>query len=173
MRPERKKIRLQGYDYSSIGVYHITICSKNREDIFWEKNIGISNDNLCVCETKFTNSTYLGGAQLSLLGEITEEAIQKISSIYSNIIIDKYCIMPNHIHMIAVIYPYDYNSKETRPDLSRMVKQLKGIVTKQAKSGDSVWQKSFYDEIIRNERAYQEIWHYIDENPINVDVDNV
>ncbi len=49
------------------------------------------------------------------------------------------------------------------PTVSRIIKQMKGYVSK--KIGKSVWQKSFYDHVIRNENDYLEIWQYIDSNP--------
>jgi hypothetical protein len=52
---------------------------------------------------------------------------------------------------------------EVAPTLSRVIKQFKGAVTK--KAGFPVWQKSFYDHIIRNEQDYVEVWNYIDTNP--------
>ena len=70
--------------------------------------------------------------------------------------------MPDHIHMILFI---DTKRRtQFAPTISRVVKQFKGAVTKQL--GFSIWQKSFNDKIIRNEKAYLEIWRYIDENPI-------
>ena len=70
--------------------------------------------------------------------------------------------MPDHIHMILFI---DTKRRtQFAPTISRVIKQFKGAITK--KLGFSIWQKSFNDEIIRNEKAYLEIWRYIDENPV-------
>ena len=73
--------------------------------------------------------------------------------------------MPNHVHLIIVIY----NNKksglpEGAPTIGKVINKFKGSVSKQA--GFCVWQKSFYDHIIRNERQYRLIWDYIDTNPL-------
>ena len=49
------------------------------------------------------------------------------------------------------------------PTVSTVVRLMKGAVTKEA--GYPIWQKGFYDHIIRNDRDYQDIWNYIDRNP--------
>jgi putative transposase len=71
--------------------------------------------------------------------------------------------MPNHIHMIIVLNDVNESSKNT-PTLSRIVQQFKGAITKQV--GFSLWQKSFYEHIIRHEKEYLEIWDYIETNPL-------
>jgi len=104
---------------------------------------------------------------LTAIGELVEMEINIIPTKYEDITIDKYVIMPNHIHMIIV------NSGDGRPQVaptvSRVVKQFKGSIAK--KVGFSIWQKSFHDRIIRNETEYRQIWQYIDENPIKWDED--
>ena len=69
--------------------------------------------------------------------------------------------MPNHLHMILLLA-----KDQTMPgvDISRIVRQLKSTVTK--KTGCAVWQKSFHDRIVRNEKEYMAIWDYIQGNPI-------
>ncbi|MCD7920483.1 MAG: hypothetical protein LUG45_10570 [Clostridiales bacterium] len=79
--------------------------------------------------------------------------------------------MPNHIHVILWIRQEETPAGRTlcAPTVSRIVKQLKGAVTKQL--GYSVWQKSFYDHILRNENDYLLTVQYIDENPLKWDLD--
>ena len=72
--------------------------------------------------------------------------------------------MPDHIHMILFISSDDGGRTQFAPRLSRIIKQFKGSITKQI--GISIWQKSFNDRIIRNEKSYREIREYIDDNPI-------
>ena len=88
--PKRKKIRLEGYDYSSCGAYFVTLCVNIREPILWQ-NVGAN----CVRP--------LEKPPLSSIGMIVDNEIQKLNDIYKNVTIDKYCIMPNHIHMIILI----------------------------------------------------------------------
>jgi len=75
--------------------------------------------------------------------------------------IDKYVVMPNHIHMIVVLE--NEADERGRSSLQQVVKNIKSYVTKQA--GTSVWQVRFYDHVIRDEPDYLETWQYIDENP--------
>lgn len=101
---------------------------------------------------------------LSKIGIIIDNEINKISSVYENVIVDKYCIMPDHIHLIIFILLDDDGRTQFAPTLSRIIKQFKGSITKQI--GVSIWQKSYNDRIIRNEKGYSEVCKYIDENPI-------
>jgi REP element-mobilizing transposase RayT len=78
--PQRKNIRLKGYDYSKEGYYFITICTKNRLNLF--------------------GSIFNGEMYLNDYGKIAENELLNISSHYDKIQIDKFVVMPNHIHMI-------------------------------------------------------------------------
>ncbi len=71
--------------------------------------------------------------------------------------------MPNHIHMIILMH-CNRETNNPLPTISRVIQQFKGAVTKQA--GLKMWQKSFYDHVIRNESDYREICEYMDANPI-------
>ena len=142
--PQRKNIRLKYYDYSLEGYYFITICTKNKECILSEiKSCGNMN-----CTSVLTKE-----------GKIVDKYLNKIKNVYSNIIIDEYIIMPNHIHMILIINKKENNS------ISKIIQQFKRIVTKELKY--SLWQKLFYEHIIRNEKEYLMIKQYIINNPYN------
>ena len=81
--PKRRSIRIEDYDYSTPGAYFITVCTANRENIFWN-SVGadiIRPQNL----------------PLTTAGEIAEQDILQIAKHYENIAVDKYCIMPDHI----------------------------------------------------------------------------
>lgn len=146
--PKRKNIRLKEYDYSQNGAYFVTICSKDREQLFWRvgATFGRPQDEY-----------------LSNIGKLVDDEIKKISTIYENVSIENYVIMPNHVHMIILI-ANDGGRPEDAPTVSQIVQQFKGSISKQA--GRSLWQKSFYVHIVRNEQDYQEIWNYIDSNPL-------
>ncbi|HPE94549.1 MAG TPA: transposase [Bacillota bacterium] len=154
--PKRKKIRLEGYDYSSAGVYFVTICVVNRNALLWN-NVGAN----CVRPNELP--------PLSDIGKIVDNEIQKLNTIYENVVVDKYCIMPDHIHAIIMILSDESGRTKFAPTLSRIIKQFKGSITKQI--GFSIWQKSFHDRIIRNEKGYHEVWQYIDENPLKCQED--
>jgi REP element-mobilizing transposase RayT len=149
--PKRKKIRLEGYDYSSCGAYFVTICITNGHKLLWE-NVGADN----IRPNKLPT--------LSEHGKIVDRAISSISIHYENVFVDKYCIMPDHIHMIIFILPNENGRMISAPTLSTVIGQMKRWVSKQI--GFSIWQKSFNDRIIHSEKGYQEVWKYIDENPL-------
>lgn len=149
--PKRKKIRLEGYDYSSAGAYFVTICVANRNALLWN-NVGAN----CVRPNELPS--------LSDIGKIVNNEIQKLNTIYENVVVDKYCIMPDNIHAIIMILSDESGRTQFAPTLSRIIKQFKGSITKQI--GFSIWEKSFNDRIIRNEKGYQEVWQYIDKNPL-------
>ena len=149
--PKGKNIRLNDYNYSSNGAYFITICTKNKENLLW-KNVGAN----CVRP--------LDQLPLSKIGIVIENEIYKLDTVYENIKVDKYQIMPNHIHLIIFIYEDSNGRTQFAPTISRIIKQFKGSITKQI--GFSIWQKSFYDRIIRNENEYQSVWNYIHNNPL-------
>ena len=101
---------------------------------------------------------------LSDIGFIVEGEILKMDSIYTAVQVDKYCIMPDHIHLILSITTDADGRTQFAPTISRVIKQFKGSVTKQI--GRPIWQKSFYEHIIRNRQDYDEIWKYIENNPL-------
>ena len=150
----RKPNRLKEYDYSQNGAYFITICTRKREKLLW--NVGAN----CVRPQDKIS--------LSDIGIIIDNEIKSINKIYSNIVkIDKYVIMPNHIHMIISI---DSDGRtQFAPTISRIIKQFKGSITKQI--GFSIFQRSFHDRIIRNQKEYHKIWEYTDTNPLKWEQD--
>ena len=147
--PTRKKIRLDGYDYSRNGVYFITVCVQHKHEILGLVVVG-------------ANMVRPSEVALSDIGMVVDTAIRKIGEIYQDVHVDKYVIMPNHIHMILAIDNTDGRTM-CAPTVSRIVKHCKEYVTKQI--GFSVWQKSYHDHIIRDEEEYHAIWRYMDENP--------
>ena len=77
--------------------------------------------------------------------------------------VDKWVVMPNHIHLILVLGANADGRPQVAPTVSRVMKQFKGAVSKRA--GIPLWQKSFHDHVIRGEADYRRIWSYIDANP--------
>lgn len=124
---------------------------KNKENLLW-KNVGANYVRP------------LEQLPLSKIGIVIENEIYKLNTVYENIKVDKYQIMPNHIHLIIFIYEDSNGRTQFAPTISRIIKQFKGSITKQI--GFSIWQKSFYDRIIRNEKEYQSVWNYIHNNPL-------
>ena len=160
--PKRKPIRTENYDYSTPGAYFITVCTANREKIFWSDRRG----ELCspAYNTQTGDQRSPLRAELSDVGKIVDTEIQKINTVYDAVRVDKYCIMPDHIHFILSIDTDENGRTQFAPTISRVMKQFKGSITKQV--GRSIWQKSFYDHGIRNQQDYDEIWAYIENNPL-------
>ena len=77
--------------------------------------------------------------------------------------VDRYVIMPDHIHLLITIHTDERGRPMVAPTVSRVVQQMKGYVTKHI--GSSIWQKSFYDHVIRNKEDYETHIKYIYENP--------
>ena len=159
---KRKDIRLKSYDYSQRGAYFITICIKDRHNLLWEP-VGAT------CGRPLISGNQ-DNLPLSEIGKIVGLEINKIESYYNNVLIDKYVIMPNHLHIIIILnntenVHTENGRPQVAPTISRIVQQFKGSISKQI--GFSIWQKSFHDHIIRDEKEYFKIWEYIGENPLN------
>lgn len=101
---------------------------------------------------------------LSTYGKIVENAIHGISRCYPSVIVEHYVVMPNHIHLLLRIESDEDGRPMAAPTVSTVIQQMKGYVTKQI--GRPIWQKLFHDHVIRNEKGYQMIWNYIEENPM-------
>ncbi len=145
----RKANRLTGYDYSSCGTYFITVCTKDKKRLFGNiVGAPIGRPNV----------------ELSEYGEIVDEAINNIEKKYTCIRVDKYVIMPDHIHLLLSILPDKSGRPMGAPTVSTVINQLKGCVSK--KVGFSLWQKLYYDHIIRDEEDYNTKWQYIENNPV-------
>ena len=147
--PNRKKNRLAGFDYSIPQAYFITICTENRRQLFW-KDVGAVIDRP-------------EQIPLSNLGIIVRQCIEAIPEHYPAITVENSVIMPDHVHLLLQINTDREGRSMTAPTISTVVRMLKGAVTK--KAGFSVWQKGFYDHVVRGDKDYQEIWNYIEGNP--------
>ena len=146
----RKPTRLRGFDYAQRRAYFVTVCTQERCEILAD-----------ICR---------GGALLLPVGEIVDMEIRRLSRRY-DVSVDKYVIMPNHVHMILVL-----QGKELAYSLSDILCALKSRTTKLANQSDGqpgrrIWQRSFHDHIIRDEKDYLKIWQYIDENPMKWEQD--
>ncbi len=158
----RKSIRLKGYDYSQTGAYFVTICAHNREILFGM----VGNDK----------------SQLNKFVQIVETEWLITAQIRENIELDEYAIMPNHFHGILLItnngmgtvlcaHTIEQFGKPVSGSLPTIIHSFKSTVTKQINQlrntpGSSVWQRKYYEHIIRNEDRLNCIREYIINNPI-------
>ena len=181
----RKSQRLTTYDYSQDGLYFITICTKDRQELFGE----------------IKNKTMI----LNRLGEIIKNSLINISNYFENIFLDTYVIMPNHVHIIIEINHVDVATVNNivmtvgnrvgavgsivgavgnivgavhEPPLRdrrqmlipRILGKFKMLSAKEINislnnSGNSIWQRNYYDHIIRNDESLNKIREYIIKNP--------
>ena len=157
--PKRKPTRLKGYNYSENGAYFITICVKDKKELLSEI---VGDGVLDVPKNNFTH-----------LGEIADKYINQMNEFYGHISVDKYVIMPNHIHLILLIADLQNGTSRTpsptNSEISKFVSTLKRFCNKEY--GENIWQRSYHDHIIRGEKDYQKIWKYIDTNVIRWEKD--
>ena len=171
-RNNRKHMRLKGYDYSQAGLYFITICTKNREHIF-----GIINNGVII---------------LNEYGDIVRNYWNDIPNHYINVELDEYIIMPDHFHGIIQMNPSvaqfiasnsvasniamkqedAMNRTPTAVTIGAVVRSFKACCTHAINKmnnniGVSIWQRNYYERIIRNEKSYYQISEYIKSNPKN------
>lgn len=147
--PQRKIIRLHGYDYRTLGAYFVTICTFNRE-LLW----GHVQDE---------------AMYHSELGKMACKEWQNLESRYSTVGLDAFVVMPNHVHGIVVLYE-DMTQKTL--SLSQVMGAYKSRVTScvNAHLGVTdykVWQRSYYERIVRDEEELNRIRVYIAQNPAN------
>lgn len=157
----RKLNRLKGYDYSMNGYYYITVCAYNRQEVFGE----IRNKNM----------------QINQYGQIVEEVWFQIPKHFTNIELDKFIIMPNHVHGIIIIknpvgtgHALSSIKNKKIDNLSVVVGAFKSAVCKQINELNDKsfkWQRSFYDHIIRTTHSLKCIREYIVNNPQTWDCD--
>ena len=144
----RKSPRIPNFDYSSDHYYFVTICTHNRRCLFGEPE------------------------HLNSWGQIARNQILQIEEHYSNINVDQYVVMPNHVHMILVV---GCGAKaEKNPNLSQIIAQLKSGISREIRKSAvemTVWQRSFHDHVIRTQKDYEKIWLYIQTNPQRWDKD--
>ena len=113
--------------------------------------------------------------ELTLIGKEIVRAIDFIGNQYSDVFIDKYIIMPNHIHLVIILQGSQLGG-HGNPPLHKIVGQLKSYTNKKYNDINKtknllLWQRSYYGHIIRNEKEYREIWSYIDINPLKWEED--
>jgi REP element-mobilizing transposase RayT len=150
----RKRPRLQNYDYNQNGVYFITFCTKHRLPIL---SVSVGRDDPARHPPVF---------ELSEIGKNVDKYINSIPEHHPDTTVDKYVIMPNHVHLLLHL---ECNASgapgSSRPTMTipRIIAVIKRFSNKD--SGMSLWQPSYYDHIIRDENDYLIRWKYIDDNP--------
>jgi putative transposase len=169
MYPKRKQIRLLHYDYALSGAYYVTFCSYEKKCIF--------------------SSIVEGKVHLTALGKIIDEEWNAIQEVRPSVMIDEYVIMPNHVHAIIIltdgIGTHEVSDSEkpirtfggkTVESLSTIMSQTRSKITKRAKAElgwhADLWQRGFYDHIIRDDNDMRRIRDYIMTNALNWEIDH-
>ena len=171
---QRKSLRLKNYDYSQNGFYFITICIQNKECLLGE-----------IIDQKMI---------LNNAGMMIDTIWHEIPKYYEGFKIHEFIVMPNHIHGIIEISscrgglpcpPTGFHgmTQGSSPTLSGVVQRFKTLTTNKYINGvqhhhwkrfhKQLWQRSYYEHIIRNEKTLEEIQTYIINNPINWDKDSL
>ena len=162
-RNRRRSLRLPGYDYSVSGAYFVTVCTRNKVCLFadivdWEKD--------------------LNGA-----GQIIRAVWDELPKRYANIDLDLFVVMPNHVHGIVVLtgtsvvgaglaLPDRKGSASSAPTFGDVIRGFKSISAIQVnrllmRTGQPLWQRNYYEHIIRDENSLERIREYIAANPHN------
>ena len=167
--PQRKTMRAKYFDYSSTGAYFLTICTKDKKHIL-SRIVGTG-----VLDRPQKGVFDSPKIILKHCGKIVEKYINQLNDFYENITVNEYVIMPNHIHIIVSVVR-DGPSGTPVPTVlnstvSKFISTFKRFVNKEV--GENIFQRSFYDRIIRNNGEYMEICNYIRLNPDNWEMDEL
>ncbi len=148
----RKTVRLQEYNYNSVGVYFLTLCTENRRCIL----------------SRVVGTGELDGAKIELLpmGAIADKYLRQLSDFYENLSVESYVIMPNHMHILLQVK--EGPSGTPVPTLqgstvSQFVSTFKRFCNREY--GTNIWQRGSYDHIIRDQADFDQHMKYIYENP--------
>lgn len=176
----RQSIRLPKYDYSQKGAYFVTICTNNREHLFGEIRRGWKYSAL---DTEFPETTQYGVSILESteFWKIAEQCWHEIPNHYPHVELDVFIVMPNHIHGIICIVgaenilpnlPNQENGFQyvISRSLSAIIRGYKIGVTKWCRAITpwiEIWQRNFYEHVVRDEEDLNHIREYIIHNPTN------
>ncbi len=149
--PERKANRLPDFDYSSPGIYFLTLCAKDKAALF-----GSFSD---------WNAHKPPKLHLSSAGECVENAVRDLDrQIGVNVLHS--VLMPNHLHLLLRLSGEDPVSPASRANqrIPRLISAMKRRCN--AEAGEQLFQRSYYDHVIRDEADFRRIWEYIETNPM-------
>ena len=140
--PKRKPLRLPGFAYSQAAYYFVTVCCKDKAPLFGHIVGNGLDRSAAVCLNRY--------------GEIADTDLRALPQHFAGVQVLKYVIMPDHLHLILAL-------DGQGASLPQILASYKSGVSR--KCGRAVWQKSYYDHVIRGQKDFEEIWQYIDNNP--------
>ena len=156
-RHHRRSIRLPAFDYASPGAYFVTVCTYGRRRLFGE--------------------VAAGEMRLNPFGLVAEECWRAIPDHFGHVALDAFVVMPNHIHGIIVLVEarhaaprQEFFGKPVAGSISTIVRSFKSAATRcinemQGAPGAAIWQRNYYEHIIRDETDWSRIREYIQMNP--------
>ena len=167
-RHHRRSIRLQGYDYSSAGAYFVTVCAKNRECLFGE--------------------IVDGEVRLNSIGQIVDDEWRLSATLRDEIVLDTWVVMPNHVHGIVAIdtslggdrpvapTTNDVASGPRSRSVGAFIAGFKSATTKRINEmrrtfRRPVWQRNYYEHVVRAEDSLERIRFYLADNPARWEFD--
>ena len=164
---QRRSLRLQGYDYAKAGAYFVTVVTQDRLCLFGE--------------------IVDGGARLNQAGRLVADTWQWLETRYPSVLLDEYVVMPNHVHGLLVIAGEGGDAGDSRiaptgeggagrKDLGSLIGAFKTVAAKRINvargaPGRRLWQRNFYDRVVRSEEDMNHIRSYIRDNPLRWDLD--
>ena len=158
--PQRRDLRLRSYDYTWQGAYFVTICSQDKLSLFGQ----------------IVDSTM----KLNPFGKVVESVWQEIPLHYPEVNNEVFIVMPNHIHGIISIHEVERAGSKPAPTknhpLSEIVRAFKTYSSRRINElrnsqGTPVWQRNYYEHVIRSESDYHQIGEYIFYNPAKWETD--
>jgi len=169
----RRSIRLKGYDYTRAGAYFVTICTKDRACLFGDVADGVM--------------------RLNQMGHIVRQCWLAIPDHVPHVLLDEFVVMPNHVHGILVMMPtHDVGATHASPlqnddtparprgpqprSVASIVGSFKSAAAKRINEhhgtpGAPIWQRNYYEHIIRDDESLNSIRNYIADNPLRWQID--
>ncbi len=168
-KQHRRSIRLKGFDYTQVGAYFVTICTQHRECPFGE--------------------VVDGEMQVNVYGRIVQACWDAITMHFPFVAMDAFMVMPNHIHGIIVLNDRPVGARHAVPlrnierygnpipgSIPTIIRSFKSVTTKRINEmrstpGAPVWQRNYYEHIVRDEETFNLIRQYVADNPLNWTLD--
>jgi REP element-mobilizing transposase RayT len=136
---QRRRLRLEGFDYATAGAYFVTVCTRDRRCVLGH-----------VADGRFVSSA---------TGRLVREALEGIGAYYDGVELDSFVVMPNHVHFILLL---DWTTLRV-PAIPAVVGAFKARASRRV--GVSLWQRSYHDRVVRDERELTALREYIQQNP--------
>ena len=158
--PTRKNLRLKDFDYTSAGAYFVTICAHHKQTVFGQIKSGV--------------------VELNPYGQLAERVWRDLPEHFPDIRLDEFIVVPNHVH--GVVFIDSERARHASPlrqrasNLGKVIGAFKSATTRlinraRTTPGAALWQRNYYEHVIRNEASLSEIREYIANNPLKWELD--